>query len=244
VTALEIEAASRIPDLLRALPIFAEADTRTLRRIEAISSGRRLPAQAVLFRRGDTPDCLHVLLQGKIVLDAGIRDGDSAVVEVARPMSLLGLPPVLLRRPSLMTAQALEASEVLSIAAAPLHDLLEADARLGLVMLSSLAREYQTMVHQLAEMKRLTAAQRLGCYLLTLSHEQGGARELHLPCDKRTLASRLGATPEHLSRAFATLRERGVSTGHGRRVVLGDPERLAAFARPDELAGPAAPAAG
>ena len=124
------------------------------------------------------------------------------------------------------------------IAAAPFRDLLEADARLGLVMLASLAREYRSVVHQLAEMKQRTAAQRLGCYLLALVHEQGGggARAVVvLPCDKRTLASRLGMTPEHLSRTFAVLRARGVSSGHSRRIVLGDPERLAAFARPDDI---------
>ena len=231
-----------VTNLLRALPIFAEADADTLRRIAAIATRRHLPAPAVLFRRGDTPDGVYVLLAGKLALDVGAGgEADSAVIEVVRPMSLLGLPPVLLRRPSLMTARALEVSEVLCLAAAPFRDRLEADARLGLVMLASLAREYRSVVHQLAEMKQRTAAQRLGCYLLALAHEQagggggGGARAVVLPCDKRTLASRLGMTPEHLSRAFAVLRARGVSSGHGRRIVLGDPERLAAFARPDDI---------
>ena len=236
---VDAEARNPITNLLRALPLFAEADAGTLRRIAAIAIKRHLPAQAVLFRRGDTPDGVYVLLSGKLALDVGAGgEADSAVIEVVRPMSLLGLPPVLLRRPSLMTARALEASEVLRIAAAPFRDLLEADARLGLVMLASLAREYRSVVHQLAEMKQRTAAQRLGCYLLALVHEQGGggARAVVvLPCDKRTLASRLGMTPEHLSRAFAVLRARGVSSGHGRRIVLGDPERLAAFARPDDI---------
>ena len=234
---VDAEARNPITNLLRALPLLAEADADTLRRIAAIATGRRhLPAQAVLFRRGDTPDGVYVLLSGQLALDVGNGgEADSAVIEVVRPKSLLGLPPVLLRRPSLMTARALEASEVMCIAAAPFRDLLEADARLGLVMLASLAREFRSVVHQLAEMKRRTAAQRLGCYLLALAHEQGGAREVVLPCDKRTLASRLGMTPEHLSRAFAVLRARGVSSGHSRRIVLGDPERLAAFARPDDL---------
>jgi CRP/FNR family transcriptional activator FtrB len=56
-----------------------------------------------------------------------------------------------------------------------------------------------------------------------------------LPYDKRLLASRLGMTPEHLSRAFASLRRHGVNTGHGRIVILNNPAALTAFARQDPI---------
>jgi len=58
----------------------------------------------------------------------------------------------------------------------------------------------------------------------------GNTGRFTLPFDKRTLASRLGITPENLSRNLRALAGRGVVI-HGRDVTLKDPEGLADLAR-------------
>jgi CRP/FNR family transcriptional activator FtrB len=106
-----------------------------------------------------------------------------------------------------------------------------------MAMMASLSSHYRMLVRQVADLKLRSAAQRLGCYLLALAETQPESNRVSLSFDKKLLASRLGTRPEHLSRAFATLREYGVST-RGSTVVLRDPDKLAAFATPDDLPGP------
>ena len=52
--------------------------------------------------------------------------------------------------------------------------------------------------------------------------------------DKRTLASRLGMTPENLSRNFALLEKFGVKSS-GRDIVIEDTPALKRFAKPNAL---------
>ena len=59
---------------------------------------------------------------------------------------------------------------------------------------------------------------------------EGGGASFDLPLSKSELASRLGITPESLSRALKRLAGAGVTT-HGRTVVIDDVEALRRFCR-------------
>jgi CRP/FNR family transcriptional activator FtrB len=144
------------------------------------------------------------------------------------------MPAVLLERPSLLGARTLEPSELVCIAAQGLRALIHAEPSFATAMLVSMATAYRGLVRQITDLKSRSVAQRLGCYLLALADEQA-ATEIVLPFEKRFLASRLGTTPESLSRAFNVLRTCGVST-LGRKVALADIRDLTRFARPDEVA--------
>ncbi len=55
-----------------------------------------------------------------------------------------------------------------------------------------------------------------------------------MACNKRTLASRLGMTPENLSRNFALLAKYGVKSS-GRDFVIEDSSALEHFAKANSL---------
>ena len=104
-------------------------------------------------------------------------------------------------------------------------------------LLRAEANEFRALVRQVCDLKLRTTAQRLGCYLLSLSTEQkANTTAMRLPFDKRLLAARLGCRQENLSRAFAALRDFGVET-HGARVILHDIAKLKAYSEPDEAFG-------
>jgi CRP/FNR family transcriptional activator FtrB len=220
-------------ELLRKMPILTELEEETVARIAEIAQRRQAPAGTVLFRRGEEPECLYGLLEGQVALDSGTGADDHAVIEVVRPFDHFGMAPVLLHRPSLVSARTIDPVDMICIPASSLHALLEAEPSLSLTMLASISHQYRQLVRQVDDLKRRTTAQRLGCYLLTIAAEHGNTAEFSLPFEKRLLAARLGTMPEHLSRAFGQLQTYGVVT-HGRRVQLQDPEALKAFARPDE----------
>lgn len=63
---------------------------------------------------------------------------------------------------------------------------------------------------------------------------QGNHRSIKLAFDKRTLASRLGMTPENLSRNLALLAKYGVRST-GRDIKIEDSLALERFAKPNAL---------
>jgi CRP/FNR family transcriptional activator FtrB len=220
---------------LSQVPAFAEVEERILARLAASATVQTAPTGTVLFRRGERPGWFYILVDGQVALTADASDGNSTVIEVLRPTELFSFGAMLLDAPFLMSARAIEPSRVICLPVAEMRALIAAEPTLANAMLSALARQYREFIRQIADLKLRSAAQRLGCYLLSRCPSQNAPSQVKLGFDKRLLAGRLGTTPEHLSRAFATLREHGVTT-RGALVSIDNPQRLAAFARPDETA--------
>jgi CRP/FNR family transcriptional regulator, transcriptional activator FtrB len=219
--------------VLRTLPLFAGLGEASLERLSA-STMHVLPPDRVLFRAGERSECLFVLCSGLVELASGDGD-DAATVDVLRTRGVaFPLSAVLLDQPAVTGARTISKAELLGLPAAMLRALLPTEPALGAALLAATAAQTRSLLRQTGELKRRTAAQRLGCFLLTLADEQSASGALRLPFGKRLLSSCLGMTAEHLSRAFATLRRYGVRTGNGRTVWLSDRASLVAFARPDE----------
>ena len=69
------------------------------------------------------------------------------------------------------------------------------------------------------QLKARTGAQRVAEFLLELAGATHGFCEVTLPYDKVLIAGRLGMKPESLSRAFARLREYGVTVRHNNAAI-------------------------
>jgi len=222
--------------VLAEAPAFGALPDAVLRRLARKTEERTLPAGTLLFEQGATPEHLHVLLDGQVGLFGTGSDGaTTTVVEVLHPIDQFILAAVLTDAPYLMSARALSDVRVCLIDARELRELVSAEPQLAVAMIVSLARQYRMLVRQVKDLKLRSTAQRLGCFLLALAREQNTPRTVRLPYDKQLIAARLGTTPENLSRAFAALRSHGVRTS-GALVNLDDPQRLAAYAQPDDLA--------
>jgi CRP/FNR family transcriptional activator FtrB len=90
------------------------------------------------------------------------------------------------------------------------------------------------VVRSLKNKKLRTSAERLANWILKTNHLQGGHQRVELTFDKRTLASRLGMTPENPSRNLALLAKYGVRSS-GWDIVIEDSSALESFAKPNAL---------
>ncbi len=227
------------PDALRKIPLFSRLNNSVLTRIGGMSTIIAIPAGEVLMNRGEVADNLSFLLEGRVTLLGAAIDGSSAVVDVLQPVSGVALATVLGDLPCPVTAQAVAASLLLIVAAAPLRALLShAPALTGAVM-RDVAADFGSLMRQVMDLKLRSTPQRLGCYLLQqIADPTTDRAEFRLPFDKGLLAARLGCRQENLSRAFATLRDVGVET-HGARVILHDVLALRDYALPDAPVGAA-----
>ena len=227
---------SNILAALRSTPLLRDLGDPVLDRLAAISKIVNAPEDTEICRQGDAADELIIVLGGQLAGFTTAANGTVAVVEVIRSGETLGLATLLARLPRLLGVRTVTPSQLLSIEAAGLLALVEQEPSLVTALLRAEANEFHALVRQVCDLKLRTTAQRLGCYLLSLSMEkQANATALRLPFDKRLLAARLGCRQENLSRAFAALRGFGVET-HGARVILHDIASLRAYSEPDEAA--------
>jgi CRP/FNR family transcriptional regulator, transcriptional activator FtrB len=224
---------SDISSLLKSLPGFGELEDGLLAAFAEAADSQSIGAGVTLHRAGERLERLHILKSGLVSLTSG-DDGHVATIEFVRPVGFLSAPAALLDRPCIASAHTTVTSEFVTVPAANLRRLAEAEPRLAAALLAALSRQCRAFMRQVAGLKRRSATRRLGCYILELAKQQGGTAVV-LPCEKRVLSSFLGMTPEHLSRAFNTLRRHGARTGHGRTVEITDRARLELYASLDDV---------
>lgn len=219
--------------LLHETPILAGLEERTLTRLAGASALVEVPPETDLFRRGEQAAWLHLILRGLVALTTSTCPSEAAVIEILAPGEFFVLAAVLLRAPYAVAARSLRTARLLRIDAVQLRDAAADDPGLAQRLTREVARQYRCMLDQVADLKLRSAPQRLARHLVALIRgPMTETAEVYLPYDKRLLAARLAMQPEHLSRAFATLRRHGVVT-HGLYVRIADPARLAAFAAVD-----------
>jgi CRP/FNR family transcriptional regulator, transcriptional activator FtrB len=114
------------------------------------------------------------------------------------------------------------------------RDVFSRDAAFARAVVGELAERYRSLVRSLKNEKLRNSAERLANWILQTGSEQGNEHSVALPFDKRTLASRLGMTPENLSRNLSALSKYGVRST-GRDIVVDDPSALKQFAKQNAL---------
>lgn len=218
---------------IRALPLFATMAEANFGRLLRAARVEVLPAQTELIAEGGPADFLHVVVEGRVELYAR-WNGRETVLEMVRPGRAFILAAVLKDGVYLKSGRTGRHSRLLLIPAGDVREACRADDAFARAVLDELAGCYREIVKQQKDLKLRTAVERLANSLLAFDGEQNCGGSIELPCDKRTLASLLGMTPENLSRAFAALKPYGVAVD-GARIRLTDMASLERLAKPTPL---------
>jgi CRP/FNR family transcriptional activator FtrB len=218
---------------IRALPLFQDVSEEHFAELVHAAFLQRFPQGMVLITEGELPDFLHIVVDGTVEL-FGSHAGRETTIEIIEPVATFILAAVIRDEPYLKSARTLTPARILMIPAATVRDVFGRDAAFARAIVNELARRYRGIVRALKDEKLRTGAQRLANWILHADARQGGRQQVDLQFDKRVLASRLGMTPENLSRSFALLVEHGVKSS-GRDIVIEDQEALERFARPNVL---------
>ena len=205
---------------LRAARMFKGLGDDVLQSLAEVAEEQEIPGDQFLFRQGDAPTDLLLVMRGAVALAATAGGKRATLIDIATSGEPLAFAAVLAGAPSLLSAYALGSAQVLRIGVAALWLLASRTPSLALALAQEQARLYRSMIEQLTDLKLRTAAQRLAAHLLKSPRLNTGA-DVRLAIGKRLLASQLGMRPEHLSRAFAILADHGVTT-RGARVSIVD----------------------
>jgi len=194
------------------------------------ASLQRHPAQVVLIEELQRPESLHVVLEGTVELFCR-HDGRETVIDVVRPVSSFILAAVMGELPYLASGRTLRPSRLLVIPAEVVRGLYDEDSAFARAIVRELSSGFCDMIKQIKNQRLRTSVERLANWIVRQNLVHGGIGRFALPHDKRTLALRLGMTPESLSRNLAALNRHGVMA-RGRTVVIRDVAALTAFAKP------------
>jgi CRP/FNR family transcriptional activator FtrB len=157
-----------------------------------------------------------------------------------RAPDLLIPAAVVTNSPYLLQARVPEPSRFLLVQADAFREAVDRDPHLSRTVLGMMAEQFRRMVRQTKNLKLRSAAERVGCYLLSLSERQGTPNRALLPYEKHVIASELGMTRESLSRALAVLAKSRIEVD-GQAVLIRDRALLIEAAAPDPLIDPPRP---
>ena len=217
-------------DLVRLLLntyLFQDLTPAELEPIARLALVRTYRRGEFVFRVGDPSLALHVVAAGQLKESVVTADGDEIVTEIFTVGAVFGEPGLFSQGGGrVVDVEAMQSSEVVSIARKPLIDFLLSHPPAVPRMLEGLAAQARTTVEDLSNVAFRSIQERLVVKLLELS-ETHGEREangttIRLHLSQATLAAMIGASRENVNRALNLLAEVGEVRPHANQVVLLD----------------------
>ncbi len=187
---------------------------------------------ATIFLQGDRAKSVFLVLEGWVKLFRIAHNGAEAVVGVFTRGSTFAEGAAFQGERFPVTAEAVSDCRLIQIDAALLLSMMASRPELCSAIIASTFKHLHDLVQNVEQLMAQTGAQRLARFLVDLSPMAQGACTVTLPYDKVLIAGRLGMKPESLSRAFARLREVGVSVRQN-HAAIADVEQLANFVEED-----------
>jgi CRP-like cAMP-binding protein len=181
-------------------------------RIERFRSG-----EAVLGK--NTLGSFLVVLQGRVRTSASGPRGHEFSFTSSLAGETLGIVQAIQNKPLEMSFIATETSTVAIVPMPALNRAIEAFPGIAYQIALLIAQRFDSLFGLLT-MLDTDVHHRLAVFILTRRAETPAEQtEINLGMSRRELASRLGTVPETLSRAFARLRDSGLISTNGRRLV-------------------------
>ena len=206
--------------------MFLGLSPQDLERLRPGVRSRTFDRGSYLFREGDPGSHLYVVARGEVKIGRTDQSGAEIVFAVAGPGDVLG-ELSLFEEDGERTAdaQALEPTDCLIVARAPLLEFLSSRPSLLLKLISTLCGYIKRKDAAMGEIAFLDIPARVALKLLELANSRGRRTAdgtlIDMPLSQRTLASMVGASRENVNRALSRFADLGyVRVSEGRIAVL------------------------
>jgi len=218
-----------IPILKKSL-LFSGLNEEYLAEVAAISVKRTFSKGETLFSEGETATGFYLLASGSIKLCKVSPDGKEKVLHFVHPSETFAEAAFFGDGKYPAEARALESGAALFFPREAFMGLLERNPRFSLNLIISLSLLLRRFARQIEELSFAEVPARLASYLMESAAKKStafqGKTYLDLDIKKGELASRLGTASETLSRTFRKMKEEGVLSVEGNRVIILDMARL------------------
>jgi CRP-like cAMP-binding protein len=195
------------------LPLFADLAPALLDELAQGTCNVFYEKGQAIFRAGDPPTQLYVLVSGQTKISLTCRRGNERILELLDAGQVFGEAELFVPGPYVVSAYAVKAAHVLAIRRDALFRVMAADASIARRVIESLARRQLETEADLIARNSWSPGQRLLGYLVELAgprRNTTGETTVTLETSKKVLASRFDMQPETLSRNLRDLAEAGL----------------------------------
>jgi CRP/FNR family transcriptional regulator, dissimilatory nitrate respiration regulator len=219
--------------LLARVRYFRSLPAAELRHLASRCATRMLRPGQLLFEEGAPCHGLFIIADGAIEVRQISLRGREQVFHSEGPGAALGEAPLFDRRGYIASAVAIAPTRALFVPRADVFDLCRRRPAVALAILEVMAQRVRRFASLVSDLAFRPIPARLARYLgdTAVSYPVAPGTELDLRLTQAQLAARLGTVRELVARALSQLEESGVIARKRGRIVIRDPNRLAALAR-------------
>ena len=127
--------------LLQDVDIFEHTSTEDLSHIAAIAEEIEYQADDVIYKEGEIPDSMYVVIEGKVRLTRGDKE-----IMLAKNMDAFGTWALFDDEPRVATATTLETSQILSLDKEEFIDLLADHVAISQSIMKTLAKKLRKLI--------------------------------------------------------------------------------------------------
>ncbi|MEW6513217.1 MAG: Crp/Fnr family transcriptional regulator [Pseudomonadota bacterium] len=219
---------------LRAASLFAVLAEAELEDLVAATHERHYAKDEVVLLKGDYPSGLFVVGSGRVKIACQSPGGGEKVVDLPGPGQVFGEASLVLDQPYPYMASALAPTSLLHVEGRTLQGLADRSAGFARHLLAHLSQRVFAGLRDLENYRVQAPLERLVGFLHDQSAGEAGADAvIVLGVPKHVIASRLGMTPESLSRCLRDLADSGLIEVGSDHVTVLDRMRLSGFAAGD-----------
>jgi CRP-like cAMP-binding protein len=221
--------------IITRVAVFRGLKPETVQAIIAPATAVMLRPHELFMRQGEPAAAFFIVIDGWVKIYRSTQSSDETVIDMMKTGDSFAEAAAFTADRYIATAEAVSNARVGRIPADHLIRCIRGNPDIALAMIASISQRMHYLVQQVEQLKAQSGVQRVAEFLASLSSVQHGQCALALPYDKILIAGRLGLTPESLSRAFARLREAGVSI-NASQVTVRDIVKLRRIAADDRNA--------
>lgn len=184
----------------------------------------------LIYTEGERATGAYIVLRGKVKLVANSSDGKALILRIARPGEMISLSAALSERGNDTSAEAVEPTAVLFIAAANLNHLMEATPDMAFHLAQELSLEYSLLCQELSTLGLQRSAMSRLAKLLVGMTENAPSRQgivaSTCPLTHEEMAQMIGTSRETVTRLLHDLRDNGVATVKNEILTINKMETL------------------
>lgn len=189
-----------------------------------------------MFHEGMPAFGLYILCRGKVKVAKHTRGGRSQILKLLGPGEILGEKTLFDQETYTCYAKTLEPSRLMFIPREDFLSFVRRHPEVAIRLVEKLSRELKVFGDRLVEITSRSAKERVARVLLELARAFGEEREegldLGVELPRGELAEMAGVSTETAIRILSELKERGIVSLSGHRIVVNKLETLEGLAHP------------
>lgn len=221
-------------EVVKHAPLFTGLTEEDWKEVADLLVERCYAKDAYIFFEGDPPEAIYVVWIGQVKLVHHSEEGRDIVTEVLGAGRMFGEMAIFDGTPYSATAQAMEPTALVSIARNDYLNLLQRFPPVAIAVVGELTRRLRSALVLARSLAVEKVTQRIARLLLKLASANGRAVDdglvIEMPLTRQDIADMTGTTVETAIRVLSRFRRMGWVTTRRGRVVVTDPDALAALA--------------